>query len=908
MSDHDYSLIRQEIGENWLTWCALQHFLPAPFLKELFAVIVDRVSESGLQFSDLFDAGSITGPPGLESWALRTRPASDPLGIYLQHRLQNLLWRNDSPTYPPEKDHLSPDRIGGPRDLEAAVLLGTLDFTTILAGALRDFRADIEPSLAMLAALVNEGAVRLKQGRVTGFARDARAKASECSGPILTVMLKHLGDLCADSDAWEEARAFYLLAQEILTTVDRFRWDGFAVGMRDILVQSLAAATRTIEGPVQAFEQLRNALEHATLDAHAVLVLNAPFDELVAKAKGGVYDADHRRGTLLEPTYYEESHNLDAVTLSANSGDFRGAQVRCWAVLRRQIALGLASQTRTTKCIFGRTILSALQSGERSHEEPSAFMLAVCLLIESADSSIERINWSTRLVDTHVDAAVVAEVIAITERHSGDKFARTRAALEMMRRWLLCISNGRHLVAGQMIRFLAMCAHTETVDVMDTRNLGGRSLECLRDVGKLRPEFRASNGSEVESAVVSKLQPRGSWKATSNALELAIEWLDAFSSEEVGAVLVQTLNVLDALNPAAQNWMIVRPALRVLTAKPSVALCRSRQALGRRVLEAILRFGIEESQSGELIFNLRDFDPTLLRDSEIVAMLRPTIEGLRNRALNVNSSATPGDIQALLLSPTISRLDGVTDALEALKNVIRSAKNARPRLALPYAYAPLQMLVNRQEEFADELDRPRSEIDSWWEAVYAEVVILWGRIRERPALLAAFSLLPSDHVDPILVHNWAFVSMHFAESLHKGDDMLRVVKLAAEQEALRTPIQRALATGTALDTTIAIKPQEILAETADVYYDALGHRLLLLDSLGHEGATALCRVLLAQCMRFGPNGLDAAVLVRAIQLNISGEEMADLSSNYLKRVDECRDLRLSLLPLLEAMKVTRFGP
>lgn len=419
----------------------------------------------------------------------------------------------------------------------------------------------------------------------------------------------------------------------------------------------------------------------------------------------------------------------------------------------------------------------------------------------------------------------------------------------------------------------------------------------------MRPEFRARSAAAVESAIVSKLRSSVFWKGRSAALELAERFLDVFSNDQIRNVIEQTLRVLAAMDPAAQMWPVVRPALHVLTSRPSARICKADPVLGQRVLEAILRFGTQETQSSELLFYLRDFDVVLLRDPIIVATLQPTIQALRKRVESVNSSATAGEIQALLLSPTISGVEGVMDAVNALRKVVRSSEGSQPSIALSYGYAPLQMLVDRQQAFADELILPRATIDGMWEGIYEDVLALWEKIRTKPALLAPFSIPPVERPDSVLVHNWTFASVRFAESIDKREAMVQAVQSAAQQSSLRNAIKVALVTGAILDKDVTITPEEINSEAAEVFYAGLGRRLILLETLDHTAATELCRTLLRQCVRLGPRGLDAAVLVYANQLALSGQLEPEPTSNYLKRVDENRELRLSLLPLLAALNV-----
>jgi hypothetical protein len=901
MSDVGSVLLRQHIEKHWLTWAAVNHFLPAPALRELFVIIVDQISAQALTFDQLFEDGGVAGPIGLESWLIRARSVTNPLATYLQRRLQYLLWRNDADAYPPESGEPRIDQSYSPTDLENAVMIGCADFGAN-SRKLNISGPAIESSLTTLTLLIRNGSERFAMVETDGYAQEVRGHLADVDATIACAIAKHLGDLCADSDLWHEAKLLYDLAGERLSEATEVVWRPYESGMRDIIFQSIAAATRSLAGPKPALEQLHGALELASLSTNPVLVLNASYDAIAAQFAAGIIHGDERRGLLLEPGFYQGSHDLDLVSHYVNTNNFPEAQRHCWAVLRRQIALGLASETRTTKSVFGRTILAALERSN-DHEDWLNFSMAIRLLLESGDTTLDKYDWPQTLVDSYVNAEIVSKVVEIVKRYDGTRIERERVAIEMFRGWLVHISNDKHEIADCMIRFLAHCARDQPVAFMSTQNVGGRSLEILRDVGRKRPELRVSNAVAVEDAIVSRLESTDFWKGRSAALELAEQFLDAFSADQVRNVVERTLSVLAAMDPATQMWPIVRPALQVLASRPSAHICKADPLLGRRVLDTILRFGTQDTQSSGLLFLLRDFDVVLLRDPNIVATLQPTVKALRKRIESVNSSATAGEIQALLLSPTISGLEGVKDAVNALKRVVRSSEASRPSIALSYGYAPLQMLVGRQQAFADELPLPRTEIDEIWNDIYEDLLKLWDQIRVKPALLAPFSIPPVDRPDSVLVHNWTFASVRFAECIGKRNAMVQAVQHAAEQPSIRDAIKVALVTGATLDRDVAIEAKEIGGETAQVFYAGLGRRLILLGALDRTAAIELCRILFQQCVRFGPRGLDAAVLVYANQLDLAGRLDAESTSDYLKRVDENRELRLSLLPLLAALKI-----
>lgn len=901
MSLSDSNAVRQTLSSNWLTWSALNHLLPAPILRELFAVIVENVGGRAVTLDHLFDELATAGPTGLESWFVKMRDASDPLPAYLQRRLQHILWRNDADAFPPESEPGKPTVPDAAKSLEVAVQLGRFDFGGDPRRPIA-MTAGLETSLVQLSALIQRGRALRATGDLNQLLAEAGEPLEGQAPAVAVAMAKHLGDLCGDADSWDTAKLFYQAAQARLATITDADWQPFITGMMDILLQSVASAVRTVNGPGHAFAQLHQVLENSSLKDRPVLTMNAPYDALTAQISTGSFHSYDRRATLLLPTYYQGSYDLDTVWGYLNDKKFESAERHCWSILRRQIALGLASETRATKTVFARVVLASLEEG--SQHEPKSFRLAVRLLLESGDSAISKLTWSRTVVNRYVNSDSIAELSEITRRHEGSYPERLRVAIEILRSWLLHLAGDKQDYADDMMDFLTDTARTGAVTFMSSQDIGGRSLEILKDVAKSRPEFLANSAGKLESAIVTKLQSDEFWRSKSTAIELSVECKDVFSNEQIGAIARHVLRILDPQVTAASAWPIIRPALDFLTSGPAVVVYKSEPELGRQVLDAVLRLGTQETQSGQLIFYLRDFDPALLGDPAIASLLTPTVVDLRKKALTVNSSATAGEIQALLLSPTISGVDGVRDALAALKIAIKSCHDNKPRLALAYAYAPLQMISDRQKVFADELKLPMSDIDGMWSEIYDVVVDFWNQLAKKPGLLASFSFVPSNESNPVLVHNWAFASLRFAESLDRRPEMEEWVMRAGEkQEALRNAVQRALVTGATSDRDVAVSPGEIEDEAPDVFYDGLGRRLVVMDSMAAPTAINLCKVLLQQCMRFGPRGLDAAVILSASRLGLAGQLDSALTVNYLKRVEHDSDLRLSLLPMLHVLKL-----
>jgi len=167
-----------------------------------------------------------------------------------------------------------------------------------------------------------------------------------------------------------------------------------------------------------------------------------------------------------------------------------------------------------------------------------------------------------------------------------------------------------------------------------------------------------------------------------------------------------------------------------------------------------------------------------------------------------------------------------------------------------------------------------------------------------------FSLPPATRPDPVIVHNWAFASIVFAESLKEGDRLQKALSQAMAQPALADSIALARATRSTSDKAASVDSDSIRSEHRDAFYSALGRRLVILQEIEDGRAHEMCKALLDQCVRLGPRSIDAAVFLTALRLHIGGDVPADGYSNYVKRLRESdRELRLSLTPIVEMLRI-----
>ena len=79
--------------------------------------------------------------------------------------------------------------------------------------------------------------------------------------------------------------------------------------------------------------------------------------------------------------------------------------------------------------------------------------------------------------------------------------------------------------------------------------------------------------------------------------------------------------------------------------------------------------------------------------------------------------------------------------------------------------------------------------------------------------------------DPVLIHNWAFASIVFGESLGRLDAVLEVLTGAMAQPLIADAIALARATRSAGAGEDTIELDAIRGENRDTFYSALGRRL-----------------------------------------------------------------------------------
>ena len=902
MLENYESLHKEHFASNWLAWAALHHFLPAPLLRKLSCVIVDCLSNGALRFDQLFDELVPEGSLGFESWQIRPLSAPSQLAEYLQYRIRAFAWQSDEGGFLSLVRDDSPGAIS-PSHLERSIEFGAADFSS--NNIFGELEEDVTQS-SMKYFILSFMQIRsfCNEGCDSKFIDEIEKLLKPVEMPLAAVMLKHLGDLCADIDEWDKARIIYHHVIQQLLVFNDPTWSDYVSSLLSIATQSHATSLRYIHGANVSAEILNAALTSTTAGSAPILHGNATFDAYVAIHQANPASmVPDSRATVLLPPLLLKTHNASAAIGSWLNGKFTDANTRFWALLRRQIALGAATESRTTKAWYARSLFEEVEQAGVGKSVQRSFKMATQLLIESGNrKAVSSVRWTEQIVCAYVDQSCVDVAIRHTENYSGAKLERQQVLVELFREWIEKIPVERTELTTSMLKHISSLALVP-VSFDSDQNIGGYSLEALLSISKKRPELRQLIINEIIDVITMHLQPAGFWRGSDDALKLAFEYLDILDDKKLRHVIDSTLSLLDKTDPETGLWPIVRPAMQLLVSKSVNKFVKRHSDLGQLILNIILKFGLmQQSENINILFYLHNFDSTLLDSTSIREALQDVVRKIRIDACKINSSNVVDNIRALLLAPSVSGVDGIEDALKGLMLILSSARSARPSIALSYAYDSLLLLINNKQKIAQALEMNYVQLKDKLKPIIPLIVELWQEAKKRPLVFAPFSLPPTTKPDQIIIHNWAFASIHFAEMLQESRKIEEALSEAATQPMLANGIALARATQSVAEKNDTYDADAIRLENRETFYSVLGRRLVVLQRLDDNFGAELCRSLLEQCFKYGPCEIDAAVFLLAVRFNPNDKISQESYSNYIKRLENKRDLRLTLMPILHLVK------
>lgn len=900
MATYTPSVSLMKFENSWLPWITLRHFLPASTVRSLCATMVRDVSGGLLSLEDLVDDHLGGGDALLETWLIRPRACSTQLASYLQRYVQKIVWQNDEKSWDVNKS-LENETEFPPAALQFAFNLGQCDLLHVIK-ALPD-NEYVQTDLKAVYDAISVCASRSDLSSATeieGLFKDIDVSLTGVSCQLRIATLKHLGDLFCDRDRWEVASKLHEHAKvELEKLRGTEELNDFALIMKASISQSLAAAATITDGYAAGQKMLASLLS-SPLSKQAMVLSNAGLDEYVARVHSSesMLPEDTRSATLIAPLL-AESHTTEKALASWRAKKFSTAEGWFWSTLRRQTALGLLVASKTTKCEFASCLIDDLISSKSF--DAATFKLAVGLLIEGEGSSwVKEIRWSEDLLDACVDDTMCHFVISHAEAHAGVLKHRRTVAIAIFSEWARNIGVGRDGLATLMLHYLILIGSDSKASFIKDGVDFQTCFEAVLDICKRRPEFRSSIRDELADVLARRIGDTGYWTGEDVALRLAIECAPVFTDEGLMGVVRAVVALLKNTHPSDGSWVVVKPAIRLLSERRVGDLAERDRKLGGEIVREILRFNNGESNgtyAADIIFALNRYPAVLLHAQDVKNQYRSLVKQALEKASAINASNAVNNLMALLVAPRAAGEDAITRTLEILGKILDSGASGKSVLSFGPAYTLVRYLVAYRADICRESAMSAEVFDLSLAQLSEKLQVVWDAAIEHPSIFAPLALLRRQPAEPTIVHNWVIASLELAESVGQSEAMLAKLEAAKHQTQLSNGISLAFATRHAGGAAAHIDVGFMSTESRGAFYAALGRRLSALQGNTDTGfKTALFR----SAIRHGPRQVDAAVFASVSPDDVDrvGSLIQELE-DYKARIGENRELSLTLLPLLE---------
>jgi len=884
----------RDFRADLFAWTALHHFLPAGLVRELaLATVAELAPEHRL--GDLVE-DHLTGIGVADSWTIVPKAVEGKRLEYLRQHVRVLCWANDAASYPEliKEDDFSPTA----KALGDALQLGRMDFTA-KAWALDRLKFPRQSSAHRIVAIL-----RLGTNDPPDFSQ-MLAEARDIPPTLRSVILKHVGDLFADQDAWELADKFYEASEALIASWNQEVWRGYIEQFGDVVRQSRALATWIRQGP-EAAVPLWSALSEAEPRFPTRLgVLNGAHETLIARMDVDdlTYWEDLRSAVLLPPLLLS-TQDIGSGARAWQEGRFDDAYRYFWSTLRRQTALGSYSDTRSTKAAYAHALLSEVVGLPQNRFRPETFELGARLLVESGlAKSLQAIRFTSTLVQQYVSLELIESLVRSADRHPGVRHWRNLVLVELLASWGEALPAQETVLSNLIMEVLIGRARGFDASFDGSRNVGGEALKVLIRFAEKRPDLRRPHSDAVAETIVEKIEQFGWWTGTSQALNLAVAYKDTFSPSALERVVKAALEALQHTAPEDAMWPIVRPALQLLASSAAMSVLGGSAELGSGYVSSLLRYGVaQRSAAVSLLFGLANMHAPVQLDSDDTAVLEQVIEDVRAGLIELNSSAITDFVRALIVSARYAGPEPVREAIGCLITILRSPADGRKSMGFPYAYAPLLDLLSAKNDLS-EAGLTDSDVAGALSSIGDALVIAWGKIVEQPQLLAAFSFSSDRPPDPTLVHNWTFATKRYLAEIGDRQDLASLLSRAYHEPSLSAAMRLGSATAAKFDELEKGEIDGIVTEDEATFYASVGRRLQIAASASDELRLCILQRLLDRCLQLGPNALDVSVFVAATPLR--GQLKADLQvSDYVERLKRDWTLQRNLAPYLQAWRQT----
>lgn len=888
---------------NWLPWIALRHFLPASSIRSLCATMIHDMSGGRLSLEELVDERLGGGNAFMETWLIRPRVCSTQLASHLQRYVQRIVWQNDEETW------FANESLGNEAALPSAALqfafnLGGCDLLHVIKALPED--EYVQAELRAVYGAISVCASRSDESsasEIDHLLKDIDVVLTDVSSQLRIATLKHLGDLFCDRDRWEVAARLHEHAKaELEKLTEPEKLSDFALAMTALINQSLAASATITDGYGAGQKMLADLLNDPPGEQVMVLA-NAGLDEYATRVRSSekIFQEDTRSATLIAPLL-AESHTTENAFTSWRAKKFPTAEAWFWSTLRRQTALGLLTASKTTKGHFASCLIDDLMS--RKSYDAATFKLAIGLLIEGESSDrAKEVRWSEDLLDACVDDTLCQFVIDHTEAHAGARKHRRTVAIVLFAEWARNIGAGRGSLATLMLDYLIRIGSDSNSDFRKDGADFQTCFEAVLDICKRRPEFRFGIRDELANVLARRIGNTGYWTGEDIALRLATECAPVFTDEGLKHVVSAAVALLKKTHPSNGNWVIVKPAIRLLGEECVGNLAERDGELGSEIVREVLKFNGSDSDgtyAADIIFALNRYPPVLLHAQGVEDQYKPLIKQALEKASAINASNAVNNMMALLVAPRAAGQEAIALVLEILGKILDSGVNGKSALSFGPAYTPVRYLVAYRTDICRESVMPVEEFDRSLAELYGKLQRVWHTAIEHPSVFAPLALLRKQPAERAIVHNWVIASLELAESVGQLEAMVAALEAARDQEQLSDGISLGFATrhagGAVGDTDVEF----MSTESRGAFYAAIGRRLSALQGNTDRRFTT---DLFKNTLRHGPRQVDAAVFASILPRDVDHlTSLIQELEDYKARIGENRELSLTLAPLLDRWK------
>ena len=895
--------------ENWQAWISLRHFLPIPILRELISVIVKEVSSGKYTFKKLFYDVITKGPATHTMWALHPKEVDTNLARYLQAHIKGIAWQNDLSEHE-LYGNLNLDESIHDWMLDVAIKVGIQDSLSIkeiddeLPGSTQASLSTLVSALKLTSSISSNVVAR------QSYRDEIVELIDSIELPLKIVLVKHIGDMCADANHWTHARELYCFAKTLATDWDDENWTCLKTVLITVSTQSIASADKVLVGGGEASEQLREALMKSEFNSNPMLFANATFDAFAVQlTEADVFKVDRIPITaLMYPSMLIHTHNLSNALSKSQKGDYLGSSRCFWATLRRQIALGSLATINSMKILYARNLLNQIENSQENLNQMKSLELALNLLIESEHhENVDQIAWNKLPMDKYITMKLIRRTVALDKDcYKGVEKQRKLVIIDLFKNWVNVISANSIDEISVMYNYIVH--QTEEGITFNARhNVTKVAYEALASIAKIRPELRVTVAAEIVSAFSFTLQEEKMWQGHNVALETIQDYIDVLSEEQICRVIKVTIKLLENKDPNEGLYPVVRPALAILVNDNVKAYSKKDSVIEKEIVELILHYGLhQESEYTKVFLYLHDFSKDIIQEPLVREQLKKNIESVLDNTKRINRSSVIDDITAILITSQIFGYEGVRAAITAITAIVDSmlSPNSSSQFVFSETYHLLITLCRFNAIIASEVEDKSEQYKKMITKLMDSVIAVWKHSSQDPSIFASISFTTTPKPNPIIVHNWAFASQQLAILTGREKELNESFATASEDKLLEEEIIKARGSSRMIAERVDVDRfvEEIAAYSTDTFYAAVGKNLVILNNANGVDKRRIARVLFEKCLLTGPREVDVAIFFSAHANEVINHKKDLEGSDYLLRVSSSEEARTLLFPIVHMIK------